>query len=105
MNTDGPQYDIVWPQSPRSGEQRTLAPRLDSLAGKRIAFVWEFLFRGDELFPVLERELRARYPDVEIVGYDVFGNTHGPDEAQVVAALPGALHERHVDAVISGNGC
>ena len=100
-----PRYDIVWPQSPCAGAQRALAPRLDSLAGTRIAFVWDYLFRGDELFPVLERELTARFPGVEVVGYDVFGNTHGPREAQVVAALPGMLHERHVDAVVSGNGC
>ncbi len=42
--------------------------------------MWDYLFRGDEIFPVLETELVERFPDVEIVGYDVFGNTHGADE-------------------------
>ena len=86
-------------------EHRELAPRLDTLTGKRIAFLWDYLFRGDELFPILERELAARYADVEFIGYDKFGNTHGPDEADVIDRLPDSLRSRAVDAVVSGMGC
>ena len=71
----------------------------------RVAFLWDHVFRGDELFPVLERELVARHPDIEIVGYAEFGNFHGSDEAKVIAALPNELESRRVQAVISGNGC
>lgn len=81
------------------------AARLDDLDGKRIGFLWDYLFRGDELFPVLEKELSQRYPGIEIVGYEEFGNTHGSDEVERIAALPEVLTARHIDAVVSGMGC
>ena len=37
--------------------------------------------------------------------YDVFGNTHGPDESTIIEALPRRLRDRGVDAVVSGMGC
>ena len=67
------------------------APRLDTLAGKRIGFAWDYLFRGEELFPVLAAELQRRFEGVEIVDYDMFGNLHGPHEHELVAALPDVL--------------
>lgn len=100
-----PTYEVVWPKSALGVQARRPAPRLDTLAGKRIGFAWDFLFRGDELFPVLADELRRRYPGVEIVDYDEFGNLHGPDELELVAALPGGLTRHRVDAIVSGNGC
>jgi hypothetical protein len=86
-------------------QQRRRADRLDTLAGKRIAFLWDYLFRGDELFPVLARELTARFERVEIVGYEEFGNLHGADEKERVGRLPDDLRTRGIDAVVSGMGC
>lgn len=100
-----PTYNVVWPKSPRGAQPQRAAARLDTLAGKRVGFVWDYLFRGDELFPALESELRRRFPDIEIVGYETFGNIHGPDEAALVAGLAGALRAERVDAVVCGNGC
>lgn len=100
-----PTYDVVWPKSPMGVQPRRGAERLDRLEGVTIAFLWDYLFRGDELFPVLAEELRARYPAVEVVPYEVFGNTHGGDEAAVIDALPERLRHRGVDAVVSGMGC
>jgi hypothetical protein len=34
-----------------------------------------------------------------------FGNTHGTDEREIVAALPQTLKAKGVDAVVSGMGC
>lgn len=99
------QYDVVWPRSPRGVQQRRRADRLDTLAGKRVAFLWDHLFRGDELFPVLAEELRRRFEGVEIVDHTEFGNLHGADEKERVGRLPGELRARHVDAVVSGMGC
>lgn len=99
------QYDCVWPRAPRVAQHRTLAARPDSLAGATVAFVWDDLFRGDEIFPMLERELSARFPAMRFVGYQTFGSTHGDDEHRVLAALPALLREHRVDAVISGMGC
>ncbi len=100
-----PTYSVVWPSSPLGVQQHRLAPRLATLDGKRVAFLWDYLFRGDELFPVLADELRRRFDGVDIVGYQTFGNLHGADEKEKVAALPEELKARHVDAVVSGMGC
>jgi len=100
-----PTYDVVWPRSPRGVQRRRRADRLDGLDGARVAFLWDYLFRGDELFPVLERVLRERFAGVDIVGYETFGNLHGPDEKVRVGRLADDLRTRGVDAVVSGMGC
>ncbi|MEO0493938.1 MAG: hypothetical protein AAF081_11030 [Actinomycetota bacterium] len=100
-----PAYDVVWPRSARGVQVRRRAPRLESLDGARIAFLWDYLFRGDELFPVLRAELAERFPTCEIVDYEVFGNLHGSDEKERVGRLPDDLRNRGVDAVVSGMGC
>lgn len=98
-------FDVVWPKSPRGVRSRPLADRIATLNGKRVAFLWDYVFRGDEIFPALAAELTERFPDVEIVDYDVFGNTHGGDEKETVAGLPNGLSSRHIDAVVSAMGC
>jgi hypothetical protein len=98
-------FDVMWPQSPRGVQRRRRAERLDGLSGKRIAFLWDYLFRGDELFPILRRELTERYPTVEIIDYTVFGNLHGGDERERVAQLGDQLRGLGADAVVSGMGC
>ena len=98
-------YDVIWPSSPRGVQTRRRAARLETMEGKRVAFLWDYLFRGDELFPVLASELEKRFAGIEIVGYEEFGNLHGADEKERVAQLPDELRARHVDAVVSGMGC
>ncbi len=98
-------YDVVWPRSPRGVQERRRADRLNTLGGKRVAFLWDYLFRGDELFPVLADELTRRFWDIEIVGYEEFGNLHGADEKERIGQLPQDLRNRGVDAVVSGMGC
>lgn len=100
-----PHHDVVWPRAPRGVQRRRRADRVASLDRARVAFLWDHLFRGDELFPVLARELRARHPDVEIVDHTEFGNLHGADEKLRLARLPSELRDRGVDAVVSGMGC
>ena len=104
-NTSDGQYEVVWPRSERMSELRPLAQRLQTLQGVKVAQLWDYLFRGDEVFEHLEAGLRERYPDIEFVSWREFGNTHGEDEAQVLADLPGRLKAMRVDAVISGMGC
>ncbi|MEM9563684.1 MAG: hypothetical protein AAGA93_13760 [Actinomycetota bacterium] len=100
-----PTYDVVWPKSPVGVQARRSAPRLASLDGATVGFLWDHLFRGDELFPVLEKELTQRFDGIEIVGHEVFGNIHGADEHERIARLPADLQARHVDAVVSAMGC
>jgi hypothetical protein len=101
MNT----VDVVWPKSPGPRSANRLAARLPGLDRARIGFVWDDMFRGNELFPVLATELRRRFPEVEFVGYEHFGNIHGPDEHAVVARLGEELRRRQIDAIVCGNGC
>ena len=53
----------------------------------------------------LEDSLKEKYPGVNFVHWSVLGNTHGPDERQILADLPRRLKELKADAVISGMGC
>ena len=98
-------YAVYWPRGQRTLANRPVAPKLPDLNGKTIAFLWDYLFRGDEIFAILQRELSARFAGLRFVGPDVFGSTHGADEREVLAALPGRLREFGVDAAISGMGC
>lgn len=98
-------YRVVWPRSARTVEAKALAPRLTSLAGKTIGFVWDFLFRGDEIWPLLKQELSARYSGLKFVDHDAFGSTHGEDEHQVLKTMPAKIAQLKVDAIVSGMGC
>jgi hypothetical protein len=84
---------------------KPMAKRPTTLAGKTIAFCWDYVFRGDEMWAILKEQLAARFPGVKFVDPDAFGSTHGGDEHQVFAALPGKFKSLGVDAVVSGVGC
>lgn len=103
-HTDG-YYEVLWPRSPRQMKIRALADRLHTLEGKTVAQVWDYLFRGDQIFEFVEEGLKQRFPGVRFVSWREFGSTAGKDERHVVASLPKRLKELGVDAVISGMGC
>lgn len=98
-------YDVVWPRSPSGVQKQRRADRLDSFEGRRVAFLWDYVFRGDEIFPLLATELTKRFDNVEIISFEEFGNLHGSDEKERVGRLPDDLRDRGVDAVVSGMGC
>lgn len=98
-------YDVVWPRSRQAVELQDLADRPDSLNGRTVGFLWDYLFRGDDIFPIIAEELKSRYPTVEIIDFDQFGSTHGDNEVELVAALPQILREHGVDVVVSGMAC
>ena len=96
------QHSVFWPRSTRQVHLKPLAQRPATLNGKTVAQLWDYLFYGDRIFELLERELQTRFPDVKFVSWREFGNTHSGDEREVLATLPGRLKELKVDAVISG---
>ena len=98
-------YQVIWPRSEKTARIKPLAKRLDTLAGKTVCELWDYVFRGDEVFPILRKELRARYPGIRFVGYEEFGSTHGDREREILETLPARLRELGADAVISGMGC
>ena len=98
-------YEVVWPRGKRTVESVPLAKRLDSLDGKTVCELWDWVFHGDKIFPMLEKELAKRYPGIQFVSYESFGSTHGAEEAKMLEALPDKLKQSGCDAVISGLGC
>ena len=98
-------HAVYWPRGRKTVSVQPLAARLDTLDGKTVAFLWDYLFRGDEIFPLLEKKLRERFSNVTFVGYDEFGSTHGDEERAILEGLPSRLKALQVDAVISGMGC
>lgn len=102
--TDG-LYEVVWPSGERKQALQPLAKRLDTLNGKTIAQLWDFLFAGDEVFSQLEQELRAKYPEVKFVSWREFGSTHAVNEKELLASLPQRFKELGVDAAISSMAC
>ena len=97
-------YEVFWPGGPSAVNTISSAPRAD-LTGKRIGILWDYVFRGEEIFPILEKTISEQYENVEFIGYENFGSTFGGDEHAVLAALPKRLKSLKIDAVISGIGC
>jgi len=98
-------YEVVWPRGERKQALRPLARRLDTLNGKTIAELWDYLFAGDEVFVALEEELTAQYPGVKFVSWREFGSTHAVNEKELLASLPQRFKELGVDAAISSMAC
>lgn len=94
-------FEAYWPRAAARGKAKPLAKRPASLAGKRVALLWDFLFRGDDIYVIVEKELRKRFADISFMGWQEIGNIHGGDERQIVAALPARLKAAGVDAVIT----
>ena len=97
-------YAVVWPSSKRKSAAKTLAPRLESLDGKTIAELWDYVYRGNEIYGWLEEGLKERFPGIRFINWSEFGCTHGKDEHAFLSKLPQRLKELGADAVISAIG-
>jgi hypothetical protein len=102
----GDRFDVVWPLAPtrKAAAAVEQVERSDQMNGRRIGLLWDYLFRGDEIFQVVKQEVAARYADVTFIEPDVFGNLHGHDEDEVIARLPDVLRRSGVDSVIAAVG-
>lgn len=98
-------YDVFWPCGERKQPIQPLAKRLDTLDGKTIAQLWDYLFAGDEVFSALEEELRKTYPTTKWISWREFGSTHAVNEKELLASLPQRFKELGVDAAISCMAC
>ena len=98
-------YEALWPRSPRQVKRKSITNRLDTLEGKTVAQLWDYVFRGDEVFELLEEGLKERFLGVKWVSWKDFGSTHGSEERNVLASMPKRFKELGVDASISGMGC
>lgn len=97
-------YAVVWPLGRRASRSVVPAERHHDLAGKTVCELWDLLFRGEEIYPLIREELSRRYPGIKFIDYSAFGNTHGAKQSELVAALPELLKRYGCDAVVSGIG-
>jgi hypothetical protein len=96
--------DVVWPLGRQVSTRIPPPAPVADLRRATVGFLWDYVLRGDEIWASIRPELAARFPGVQLVGFDVFGNLHGPDEERERAALPGRLAATRVDSVIVATG-
>ncbi len=107
MPVKGPNeiFEVLSPIGPVGVEILPPAPRPETLDGRTIAFVWDHVFRGDEMFPVIERSLQQQFEGIRFIPHQTFGSIFGGDEEAVLDGLPEKLREMGVDGAICGVGC
>lgn len=97
-------YDVLWPLGRLTEKGVAMNARFADTKAKRIGFIWDYVFRGDHMFPLIQAGLAEKFPGSTFVPYTAFGNAHGHDEHERLAALPRRLREEKVDAVVVGVG-
>jgi hypothetical protein len=97
-----PSFHVVHPVSRRPVVAKTSNADLPGLTGKKIALVWDYLFRGDDVFRLVKERFHAGGSGVEFVDHEVFGDIHGHEE--LLDQLPSRLEEMGVDGTIVATG-
>jgi ABC-type amino acid transport substrate-binding protein len=90
------QFEVLWPLAKKAKRAASTATAVGDLSGKTVAELWDYIFRGEIIYPAIRERLRERYPGINFVDYTHFGD--------IVAGLAAKLRERRCDAVISGIG-
>lgn len=102
MSTQDSRFSVHWPLAGKRQKDVALNARHEDMRGKRIGFIWDYMFRGDQMFPLLQAGLSEKFPGSTFVPYSTFGNAHGHDEADMLVTLPDKLKREKVDAVVVG---
>lgn len=99
-------FAALWPVEAAAPASTAAVPAMSDLDGRTVAFLWDYLFKGPEMFELVARSLRSEYPTMSFVGHEVFGNIHGTgaEERQRVAEIPDKLREWGVDAAVLAVG-
>lgn len=79
---------------------QAFAPRLDTLAGKRIGFVSNEQWQAYRMLPALKSMLEEDFPGVEVLPIDAFPQGNALIGTEETAKL---VKKSGVDAVIVGN--
>jgi hypothetical protein len=102
-----PRFEVVSPLGRHGGlDPQVLAGRLPDLTGRRVAFVWDHVFKGEEMFGHFVTAAQQRYEGMEFLPHPTFGNIHGTtvEEHDAIQKLPERLIEQRIDAAIVGVG-
>jgi|APGre2960657404_1045060.scaffolds.fasta_scaffold302137_2 hypothetical protein len=93
--------EVVWPLGKKANPETDTVARVEDFSGKTIAAIWDYLFRGDEIFRIVTEKMAERFPGMKVVSYEVFGNNHGSRQHELIKQVPDKLRQHKVDAVIS----
>ena len=103
-----PAYKVVSPIGESTVRITTIAPRMDTLAGKTVCMMWNNAFRADVTLPAIGEALKKQYPGVKIVPYTDMPDAFLPEPPgtprKESEALQAVFKEKGCNAVISGNG-
>jgi hypothetical protein len=103
-----PTYSVVRPTGDVVHPMITQAPRLDTLEGKTICMTSNQGFKAHVTFPVIEKLLRQKYPNLKIIPPEDMPRAVKPPAEGAkdpdTDAMTAALRQRGCQAVISGNG-
>jgi hypothetical protein len=104
--TDDERFGALWPVEPTAPPSTAEVPTMGDLDGRTVAFLWDHLFKGPEMFDLVAASLRSEYPAISFVGHEVFGNIHatGAEEGRVLADIPDKLRQWGVDAAVLAVG-
>ncbi|MEU7818442.1 hypothetical protein [Pseudonocardia sp. NPDC049154] len=99
-------FEAVWPLGRTVLDAVEAGERPTQLGGRRVAYLWDELFRGPEMFEVISEVARERHGDVEFVEWETFGNFHASaaEEKRVLGELPELLRAHRVDLVVAAVG-
>lgn len=87
------------------GEKTAIARRQLDLNGKTVCEVWNGVFRGDALFPIIREQLKKRYPNIRIIPYTEAPIIRvGANVDEDCEALKEHLKETACDALIAATG-
>jgi len=104
MLSNEPKYDVLWPLSRKAVKRTAAATRLPDLNDKVVAELWDVIFRGETIYPLVREYIKKQFPRVKFVPYSEFGNFHGAREHEVSATIPDKLKAFKADAAIVGIG-
>ena len=97
-------FEVLWPLARRAVKDTAGAPRVPDLNGKTICELWDVIFRGETIYPLVREYIRKRFPRVKFVEYSEFGNFYGPHGDKVSRELPAKLRAHGCEAAIVGIG-
>ena len=66
-----PLYEVVWPLGKSTSSRVNLAPALAdvNLSGKTVCEFWGWVYRGDQMYPIINEELEKRFHGIKVIDH------------------------------------
>ncbi len=101
-------FKVVSPLGDETVMEITMAPRLDTLEGKKICLVANGSFKSNVTLSVIAQLLSRKYPRIKVIPYQEMPRSFKAPAPGTITpertALEAAFRDHDCDAVITGNG-